>query len=136
MHRALAPLIAAALLAGCSTAKQPPDNAAVCRIYSAQESRAEVVASGTVVDVLGTRRGPSGNHEGFLLRLGGGCDLLVRVETNVDLTGPVPIRTGENAIVKGEYEYEPMGGVIHWTHHDPRGRHDGGYVRLGDRSYQ
>lgn len=123
-------------LSACAGAQQTPDNGAVCRIYSAQQSRAEVVADGTVIDVLGTRRGPSGDHEGFLLRLNGGCDLLVRVETNVDLTGPVPLRASQRVVVKGEYEYDPMGGVIHWTHHDPRGRHDGGFVRVGDRTYQ
>lgn len=135
MRRTFA-LTGALALSACAGTQQTPDNAAVCRIYSAQQSRTEVVADGTVVDVLGTRRGPSGDHEGFLLRLNGGCDLLVRVETNVDLTGPVPLRTSQRVVVKGEYEYDPMGGVIHWTHHDPRGRHDGGFVRVGDRTYQ
>lgn len=135
MRKAVA-LLATLALSACAAAQQPPDDANVCRVYSAQQSRAEVVADGTVVDVLGTRRGPSGEHEGFLLRLSGGCDLLVRVETNLDLTGPMPLHANEHVVVKGEYEYDPMGGVIHWTHHDPRGRHDGGYVRAGDRTYQ
>lgn len=125
-------------LTACSSgnSKQAPDNGRVCQVYSGQQSHAEVVASGTVVDVLGLRRGPSGTHEGFLLRLSGACDLLVKVETNTDLTGPVPLQPGENVQVKGEYEYNAMGGVIHWTHHDPRGRHDGGYVIAGSRTYQ
>jgi len=123
-------------LSACAGVRQDPDNAGVCRIYGAQQSHAEVVAGGTVAQILGTRRGPSGEHEGFLLRLDGGCDLLLRVETNVDLTGPVPLHSGEAVVVKGEYEYDPLGGIIHWTHHDPRGRHEGGFVRAGDRSYQ
>ena len=65
-----------------------------------------------------------------------GCDLTVRVETNVDLTGPVPLSLGEHVTVRGEYEYYPLGGVIHWTHHDPRGRHPGGYIISDGRVYQ
>jgi len=95
-----------------------------------------VLAQGRVAALLGTRSGPSGDHEGFLLQLTGDCDLLVRVETNVDLTGPVPLRTGEDAIVKGEYEYTSLGGVIHWTHHDPANRHVAGYVQAGGKLYQ
>ncbi len=91
-----------------------------------------MVAGGTIEHVLGTRAGPSGEHEGFLLKLDGDCDLLLRVETNVDLTGPVPLHDGERVVVKGEYEWNPMGGVVHWTHHDPRGRHAGGYVKTPD----
>ena len=135
MRRAFATAVLLTATA-CSQAAQVPDNGRICQLYSAQESRSEVVAQGTVADVLGLRRGPSGEHEGFLLRLSGSCDLLVKVETNVDLTGPVTIRSGQTAVVKGEYEYNPLGGVIHWTHHDPRGRHEGGYVQLGDRMYQ
>ena len=86
--------------------------------------------------ILGTRNGPSGTHEGFLVRLSNGCDLTVRVETNVDLTGPVPLRVGEHVTVRGEYEYTSLGGVIHWTHHDPRGRHPGGYVISDGKVYQ
>ncbi len=133
MRRAL--LLMMFLASGCAAATQP-DNANVCSIYSAQQSRAEVVASGKIVEVLGTRRGPSGEHEGFLIRLSDRCDLLLRVETNVDLTGPVPLHTGQDVVVKGEYEFDPMGGVIHWTHHDPRGRHEGGFVQADGRTYE
>ncbi|HEV7179255.1 MAG TPA: DUF3465 domain-containing protein [Candidatus Baltobacteraceae bacterium] len=123
-------------LSGCSGAAQTPDNARICTLYAAQQSHAEVVASGKIVDVLGTRGGPSGGHEGYLLHLESGCDTLVRVETNVDLTGPVPLRSGEAVVVKGEYEYTPLGGVIHWTHRDPRGRHEGGYVIAAGKTYE
>ena len=138
MHKKLVTTacLAAGLAACAAGGKQAPDNGRVCQIYGSQQSRAEVVTSGNVVDVLGTRRGPSGEHEGFLLRLNGACDLLVKVETNIDLTGPVPLRPGESVEVKGEYEYNALGGVIHWTHHDPRGHHDNGYVIADGKMYQ
>ncbi len=136
-HRRLALLaLALALAAGCASHPETPDNGLVCRTYAAQADKQEVLAQGKIVAILGTMLGPSGHHAGFLLQLTGDCDLLVRVETNVDLTGPVPLKAGENAIVKGEYEYTALGGVIHWTHHDPGGRHVDGYVQAAGKVYQ
>jgi len=112
-----------------------PNDVAVCDAYHGTSSGVEVIADGTVQRLLGTREGRSGEHEGFLLQLRSGCVLTLRVETNVDFTGPIPLRAGEAVVVKGEYEYETLGGVIHWTHRDPRGRHAGGYVEAGGMYY-
>ena len=54
---------------------EQPDNAHVCALYASGASDVEVVAQGTVLAVLGTRNGPSGDHEGFLLKLTQQCDL-------------------------------------------------------------
>jgi hypothetical protein len=129
-------LLACIAAAACASHPEAPDNALVCRAFAAQASRQEVLARGKIVALLGTQEGPSGNHEGFLLKLDGDCDLLLRVETNVDLTGPVPLERGETVEVKGEYEFEPLGGVVHWTHHDPAGRHIDGYVLAAGKLYQ
>lgn len=132
----LALLIAAA--AGCSTTQTPNDRA-VCDAYSAQRSHVEVVADGIVTRLLGPStplRAGSSPHEGFLLRLASGCSLVVRVEANTDFTGPIPLGEGQRVAVKGEYEFYPRGGVVHWTHRDPRGRHEGGYIATGGQVYE
>jgi hypothetical protein len=126
---------AALLLAGCAAPAQSADNAAVCSVYQSARSHAEVVAGGTVTRLLGTKPGVSSPHEGFLMRLNSNCDLTIRVETNVDFTGQFPLKTGDSVVVKGEYEYYSRGGVIHWTHRDPRGRHEGGYIETGGKFY-
>jgi hypothetical protein len=126
-------LLAVAL--GACAATQSPDNNAVCGAYSATRSHVEVVADGTITRLLGLQAGRVSPHEGFLFRLASGCNLLVRVEANTDLTGPIPLTVGEHVLVKGEYEYYPLGGVIHWTHRDPRGRHEGGYIAAGGNVY-
>jgi hypothetical protein len=132
--RAPAALIYAALLGGCASA-QSPDDPALCAAYSSGRSHVEVVADGTVTRVLGVQQGRVSPHEGFLLRIGSGCDLVVRVEANTDFTGSFPLASGQRVVVKGEYEYYPLGGVIHWTHRDPRARHEGGYIEAGGRTY-
>jgi hypothetical protein len=120
---------------GCAGQPEQPDNAQACTAYAASAQRQEVIVKGTVADLLGTAQGPSGEHEGFLLKLTQQCDLLLRVEVNTDITGPIPLHAGETAIVKGEYETDPTGGVIHWTHHDPQGRHVGGYIVAAGKTY-
>lgn len=124
----------AALLGACS-ATQSPDDRALCAAYAAGRSHVEVVADGTVTRVFGVQQGRSSPHEGFLFRLASGCNTLVRVEANTDFTGPIPLAQGDRVTVKGEYEFYPLGGVIHWTHRDPRGRHEGGYIEAGGKLY-
>jgi hypothetical protein len=134
-YRTLA--LALTLLAGaCSGQAEQPNNAQVCSLYASGSSGVEVIAQGTVLGILGMHNGPSGEHEGFFLKLNQECDLMLRVETNVDITGPVPIQNGETVTVKGQFEDDAEGGVIHWTHHDPRGRHVSGYVEANGKLYQ
>ena len=133
--RRAASLLGLALLSACA-AQQSPDDAAVCAAYSAGRSHVEVVADGTVTRVLGVAPGRVSPHEGFLLDLGSGCRLTVRVEANTDFTGSFPLAVGQHATVKGEYEYYRLGGVIHWTHRDPRGRHEGGFIQTGGGIYE
>jgi Protein of unknown function (DUF3465) len=130
----LQPAAVLLVLAAC-TPSQDADNRAVCNAYRGASSNVEVVAAGTVTQVFGTRPGVSSPHEGFLMRLHAGCDVTIRVEANVDFTGQIPLQTGDVVEVKGEYEYYPRGGVIHWTHRDPRGRHEGGYIEAAGKIY-
>jgi hypothetical protein len=135
MHR-LSAALALALLTGCAGTAATPNDAAVCDAYHAGRSRVEVVADGSVTRVFGVRSGRTSPHEGFLLALASGCTLVVRVEANTDFTGTFPLARGERVAVKGEYEFYPLGGVIHWTHRDPRGRHEGGYIEAAGQRYE
>ena len=121
-------------ICGCAGV-QSPDDAAVCAAYDGGRSHVEVVADGTITQLLGVQQGRASPHEGFLFRLASGCAIVVRVEVNTDFTGSVPLATGQHVLVKGEYEYYSRGGVIHWTHHDPRGRHENGYIDANGTMY-
>ena len=122
-------------LAGCA-AQTTANDSAVCDAYNAGRSHVEVVAAGRITRVLGIANGRVSPHEGFLMKLDSGCNVEVRVEVNTDLAGTFPAAQGEPVTVKGEYEYYPRGGVIHWTHHDPRFRHEAGFIEIGGKTYQ
>ncbi len=127
--RGSAPVLALVLaMTGCATSSGADDaNGVVYDAWANGRSRIEVTATGSVAQILGTRRGPSGVHEGFLLHLRGsaGRGLTVRVDDNVDLTGSIPIADGDDVEVRGEYVYDPRGGLIH-----------GDYVKVDGKVYQ
>lgn len=89
------------------------------------------IPDASVVRVLGEREGRSGEHEGFIIRANGRT---FKVEDNVGITGPIPLRRGDALSLLGQLECDDY--VIHWTHHDPRGRHMPGYVKVNGRVYE
>jgi hypothetical protein len=133
-RKAPAAFVAAVALQACAMTERA-DDPGLCTAYADGRSHVEVVADGTVTRTLGIQPGRVSPHEGFLMRLGSACSVIVRVEVNTDFTGSIPLQRGQQVLVKGEYEYYPLGGVIHWTHRDLRGRHAGGYISTGGRIY-
>jgi len=74
-------------------------------------------------------------HQKFILRLASGQKLLVA--HNIDLAPRIDnLRAGDSVEFYGEYEWNPKGGVIHWTHHDPNGRHIDGWLMHRGKKYQ
>jgi hypothetical protein len=125
-------LIALALaLPACSAGAQNVQSAlSACSSNSA--SHTEVyIPDAVVIRVLGERESRSGVHEGFIIRAG---DRSFKVEDNVDITGPIPLRRGEAVSLLGQLECNDY--VIHWTHHDPRGRHPAGYIKANGTTYE
>lgn len=94
----------------------------------------QVVASGQVVRVLSDDNEGS-RHQRFILELSSGQTVLVA--HNIDLAPRIPmLSTGDTVRFYGEYEVNPRGGVIHWTHHDPQGRHPDGWLEHRGKRYQ
>ena len=74
-------------------------------------------------------------HQRFLLRTSTGQSILVA--HNIDLAPRIPnLSVGDTVEFYGEYKYNGKGGVIHWTHHDPAGRHIGGWLKHNGTTYQ
>ncbi len=72
-------------------------------------------------------------HQRFLLTVGTGT---VLVAHNIDLAPRVPVEPGTEIRLRGRFEWNDRGGVIHWTHHDPAGRRRGGWIEIDGRRFQ
>ena len=94
----------------------------------------QVRGQGTVSHILSDDNDGS-RHQRFILRMSSGRTLLIA--HNIDLAPRVrSLRKGDTVAFYGEFEWNDKGGVIHWTHHDPQGRHAGGWLEHNGRRYQ
>lgn len=105
-----------------TTGNQPVLNA-----YKNQLSNVMVEdVSGTVAKLLPDDAEGS-RHQRFILRLTSGHTVLV--VHNIDLALRVnDLQVGDRLSVKGEYEWNHQGGLIHWTHRDPNSQHEDGWI--------
>ncbi len=107
---------------------------AISDAYQNRLSDIQVRGSGKVSHILsddtkGTR------HQRFILRLSSGKTVLVA--HNIDLAPRInSLKNGDSVQFYGEYEWNSKGGVVHWTHHDPRGKHIDGWLEHNRRKYQ
>lgn len=109
-------------------------DAALAQAFRSQQSNLQVEGVGVVIKLLSDDNRGS-RHQRFLLRLNSGQTLLIA--HNIDLAAKIDnLRVGDNVAFSGEYEWSHKGGTLHWTHHDPAGRHVAGWLKHGDRVYQ
>ena len=97
------------------------DDSVLISAYENRNSDVQVSGSGVVIrnladDTIGSR------HQKFILKLSSGQKLLI--SHNIDLAPRInSLHKGDTVNFYGEYEWNSKGGVVHWTHHDPRGNH-------------
>ncbi len=104
------------------------------KAFDNRQSDIQVKGSGKVIKILPDDNKGS-RHQRFILKLSSGQTLLVA--HNIDLAPRISsISNGDEIQFFGEYEWNSKGGVIHWTHHDPYGRHIGGWLKHNGRTYQ
>lgn len=133
--------VAFILTACSSTPSDQPDNVAAIEDIQAHRSGVEVTIEGTVAQAPHKSQGPTGHHEDFIIEVssGTGEQQLIHVAHNIDIAPEVPLdgpgengQPGTDIIVRGELDMDRSGPVIHWTHHDPRGRHQPGFIKIRD----
>jgi hypothetical protein len=119
-------------LPGLSSSTQNED--LLKHAFNNRQSDLQVQGEGVVVRILPDDLKGS-RHQRFILRLSSGQTLLVA--HNIDLAPRISDLTrGDEVAFYGEYAWNDSGGVLHWTHHDPRGRHIGGWLKHGGKTYQ
>lgn len=72
-------------------------------------------------------------HQRFVVEIPGGQSLLIA--HNIDVAKRVPVGLGDRVRFRGIYEFNDRGGIVHWTHRDPHGGDDNGWVRFRERDY-
>jgi len=117
------------------TAVVAQDNGAeVLRALQNRQSGVQVSGSAAVSRILPDDNEGS-RHQKFILRFSTGNTLLIA--HNIDLAPRIGgLREGDMVEFYGVYEWNEKGGVVHWTHHDPRGRHVGGWLKHNGQTYQ
>ncbi|MCA9302987.1 MAG: DUF3465 domain-containing protein [Phycisphaerales bacterium] len=112
---------------------QLQESARLERAIDNKESGVIIEAAGVVVKTL-----PDDNdgdrHQRFIVKLPSGRTVLVA--HNIDLAPRVPVHEMDIVEMKGQFEWNDQGGVVHWTHHDPGGWHEDGWIRHDGSIYQ
>ena len=104
------------------------------RAYKSRASNLQVSGSGEVIRILPDDLDGS-RHQKFILKLSSGQTLLMA--HNIDLAPRITsLQAGDRIDFYGEYEWNSKGGVMHWTHHDPSGRHEDGWLVHNGRKFQ
>ncbi len=138
-------LVCAAAI-GCSSTSVPPSTVppstqvfsgsdeALARAFEQRTRNLQVEGRGVVQKVLSDDN-DGRRHQRFVVALASGQTLLIA--HNIDLAPRVVgLSEGDVVSFSGEYEWNPEGGVIHWTHRDPSKRHPAGWIKHSGKVYQ
>lgn len=134
-------VLACAVSFGCSSSPVSPSTRTVsasdevlARAFEQRARNLQVEGQGVVLKVLADDNDGS-RHQRFIVTLPSGQTLLIT--HNIDLAPRIAgLRVGDMVSFNGEYEWNPEGGVIHWTHLDPRERHPDGWIRHNGKLFQ
>ena len=112
----------------------PHDDSSIGRAFATGTSDIQVEGEGMVIRVLPDDADGS-RHQRFIVQLASGQTLLIthNIEVAPRIAG---LKVGDSVGFNGEYVWNENGGLIHWTHHDPQGRHVAGWVMHNGKRYQ
>jgi len=114
-------------------ARVSADDRQIIAAQSNQESKVEVTVTARVKKLLpDDTRGLQ--HQKFLLILSNGTSILVA--NDLTYGQRVPIQPGDVVKIHGEYIWNRLGGLIHWTHRSDTPRHESGWIEFNGQTYQ
>ncbi|HLM24638.1 MAG TPA: DUF3465 domain-containing protein [Pyrinomonadaceae bacterium] len=110
------------------------DEDAIGRAFASGASNIQVEGEGTVIRVLPDDLNAP-RHQRFIVQLASGQTVLIT--HNIDIAPRIDgLEVGDSVRFNGEYVWNKKGGVIHWTHHNPQGRHVAGWVIRNGKTYK
>ena len=96
--------------------------------------KVHVEGQGVVAKILADDNDGS-RHQKFIIRTPEGTSILIA--HNIDIANRVEnLKQSDKVEFSGEYIWNEKGGVVHWTHHDPRGRQQAGWLKHKGVTYQ
>ena len=108
-------------------------NAAIVEAFKHKKSDIFVEGAGVVKKLLADDNKGS-RHQKFLVSISPEQTLLFA--HNIDLAPRVEnLQIGDAVEFRGEYVYNPKGGVMHWTHKDPDGGTKAGWIKHNGKVY-
>lgn len=112
-------------------------NSVILEAFERQRNSIQVKGCGQVIAVLADDNKGS-RHQRFIVELEGiEPKHTILIAHNIDLAPRVDaLQKGDEVIFYGQYEYNPQGGVVHWTHHDPAARHQHGWIEHKGQRFQ
>ncbi|MEM7625967.1 MAG: DUF3465 domain-containing protein [Planctomycetota bacterium] len=106
----------------------------IAELFRKRQSDVILTDTGTVVHLLPDDNEGS-RHQRFLVEIDH-CDVTIKIAHNIDLAPRVPVSEGDHIEFKGEYEWNELGGALHWTHHDPKKWREGGWIEHDGHRYE
>jgi hypothetical protein len=105
----------------------------IAKAFSDKQSNIQVKQKGVITKVLSDDTAGD-RHQRMIVRLSNNQTLLIT--HNIDLAPRVPNPVvGKTLTFYGEYEWNEEGGVVHWTHKDPDGKHIAGWLEYDGKRY-
>ena len=116
--------------ASCNSKESVP----IEQAQKANLDKVQVCGEGKVIKTL-----PDDNkgirHQRFILRTG--TDSTVLIVHNIDIAPRLnDLQRDDTVGFSGEYISNNRGGLVHWTHHDPKHRHHDGWLLYKNKRYQ
>ena len=141
------PVTSDSVTADLATSNQPINaevsNGALIDAFKNKKSHLFVEGAGVVKKLLADDN-KGARHQKFLVSVSHEQTLLFA--HNIDLAPRIEnLQIGDSMTFKGEYVYNPKGGVVHWTHHNPSGRQEnispqgkqlGGWIKHNGKIYE
>ena len=101
------------------------------QLHSSRTSGTMVTFEATVYKLL--RDDLTGDkHQKMILKTGNKTLLLAH---NIDIAPRVPVIKGDKLLIKGQYEWNEKGGLVHWTHRS-NNSHPQGWIKFNNTKYQ
>ena len=125
--------VLATLSVSCAYVNSPSGDQ-IARAFEQRQRDVVVEGAGTVSRILSDDNAGS-RHQRFVVQLASGQTVLV--QHNIDLAPRIEhLNVGDPVSFSGEYIWNEQGGLIHWTHHDPAGKHKGGWIKHNGQTYE